>query len=499
MSAAGSQSGSADDGYYSDDPLVEDARRPRARNKILGAVAFIVAGVFFLNTTLAANISINTGQGIEFGQGATQTTACSGATNLTVTPSATFINASGVGAFYFSSVTVSNIPSSCNGTDFTLSAYPNSGNTPLALFNSTSTNAVIYNSAGTFQGGVGSTGMTVSSGSGTFTATFTSPVALSTSVYKIVIQSSNHATGALGITWTTRAAAADNDWWGIAYGNGLFVAVAITGTGNRVMTSPDGVTWTSQASAADNQWFGITYGNGLFVAVGFSGTGNRVMTSPDGITWTTRNSQSDINWSSVVYGNSTYVAVSNTGGTSRVITSSDGINWTLRNVLCANAQNAWYSVTYGNGLFVAVSNNSYNGGSGGTDRVMTSPDGINWTARTTPSNAWYSVTYGNGLFVAVAATGTGNRVMTSPDGINWTSQNSAADSNWVSVSYGGGLFVAVANTGAGSRVMTSPDGINWTARSAASANSWMAVTYGNGEFVAVSNTGTGTRVMTSTP
>jgi hypothetical protein len=45
---------------------------------------------------------------------------------------------------------------------------------------------------------------------------------------------------------------------------------------------------------------------------------------------------------------------------------------------------------------------------------MTSPDGINWTIRTSPADInWNSVTYGNGLFVAVASTGTGNRVMTS--------------------------------------------------------------------------------------
>jgi hypothetical protein len=46
------------------------------------------------------------------------------------------------------------------------------------------------------------------------------------------------------------------------------------------MTSPDGITWTSRSSAADLVWKSVTYGNGLFVAVAFSGTGNRVMTSP---------------------------------------------------------------------------------------------------------------------------------------------------------------------------------------------------------------------------
>lgn len=56
-----------------------------------------------------------------------------------------------------------------------------------------------------------------------------------------------------GIDWTSRSSAADNSWLSVAYGEGLFVAVASSGGGNRVMTSPDGVTWTSRQSAEDNQ------------------------------------------------------------------------------------------------------------------------------------------------------------------------------------------------------------------------------------------------------
>ena len=43
------------------------------------------------------------------------------------------------------------------------------------------------------------------------------------------------------------------------------------------MTSPDGITWTARVTEV-NYWYGVTYGNGLFVAVSSSGT-NRVMTS----------------------------------------------------------------------------------------------------------------------------------------------------------------------------------------------------------------------------
>ncbi len=45
------------------------------------------------------------------------------------------------------------------------------------------------------------------------------------------------------------------------------------------MTSPDGITWTLQISPADNQWYSVVYGKGKFVAVALNGTGNRVMTS----------------------------------------------------------------------------------------------------------------------------------------------------------------------------------------------------------------------------
>ena len=168
--------------YYSDDPDVF-SQKPKKEKlpAILSALILLVGGGFFVQTTLAANISINSGP-VEFGQGIMQAVACSGATNLTVTPNSTFTNVSNGGAFYFSSVRVSNIPVDCYGDDFTIRAYGNSSSTPLALFNTASTAAVVYNNSGTFQAGVGSTGATVSSSAGTFTITFTSPVALATSV-----------------------------------------------------------------------------------------------------------------------------------------------------------------------------------------------------------------------------------------------------------------------------------------------------------------------------
>jgi hypothetical protein len=193
-----------------------------------------------------------------------------------------------------------------------------------------------------------------------------------------------------------------------------------------------------------------------------------------GDVWIARSAAETNAWQSITYGDGLYVAVAN-DGTNRVLTSSDGIAWTVR---AAAVNSGWTSVTYGGGLFVAVANT-------GTNRVMTSPDGITWTARdAAEASNWISVTYGKGLFVAVANLGT-NRVMTSPDGITWTIQSAAEANSWYSVTYGNELFVAIALDGT-HRVMTSPDGIAWTARDAAYESAWASVTYGNGLFVAVS-------------
>jgi hypothetical protein len=185
--------------FYHDDPVEEVSGTRRNFKGIISLILLIAVGGTYLQTTLAANINLNSGLVVEFGQGVAATTACSGSTSLIVTPISTFQNASGAGAFYFSSVKVSNIPSGCNGKDFIINAYNSSGGSPLAIFNSTSTNAVVWSDGGTFKLGAGTTtGASITSDTGTFTLTFTTPVAAAASVFKLTIQSSNHTEIAVG-------------------------------------------------------------------------------------------------------------------------------------------------------------------------------------------------------------------------------------------------------------------------------------------------------------
>jgi hypothetical protein len=64
-----------------------------------------------------------------------------------------------------------------------------------------------------------------------------------------------------GATWTLRVPGF-NDLNGVAYGNGLFVAVGGSPDSSVILTSPDGVTWTQRTSPTSNDLNGVTYGNG---------------------------------------------------------------------------------------------------------------------------------------------------------------------------------------------------------------------------------------------
>lgn len=99
--------------------------------KIVFAIGAI-AGVLAIRSTFAADISLNLGAPVEFGQGVVQTTACDD--DITVTPFSTFVNAPGAGSHKFTSLKISGIdssPGNCSGKTFLIKAYGDSGLLPL--------------------------------------------------------------------------------------------------------------------------------------------------------------------------------------------------------------------------------------------------------------------------------------------------------------------------------------------------------------------------------
>jgi len=167
----------------------------------------------------------------------------------------------------------------------------------------------------------------------------------------------------------------------------------------------------------------------------------------------------------VTWSGTQFVAV---GGPGTVLTSPDGITWTSRT---SGTGNALYGVAWSGTQFVAV-------GSGTGGIILTSPDGITWTSRTSGTQSFLSsVTWSGTRFVAVGSMGT---ILTSPDGITWTPHFSGTGNYLSSVTWSGAQFVVVG----ADAVLTSPDGITWTSRYA-SGGYLSGVTWSGTQFVAV--------------
>lgn len=220
----------------------------------------------------------------------------------------------------------------------------------------------------------------------------------------------------------------------IAYGDGIYAAVASTGQYDYYtpIWSTDGKHWVDSGIP----WWGTTwrnfaYGNGTFVIVGVNG---ELAWSIDGKNWVESTMPSNDAWSAATYGNGLFVALSMYSNSS-VALSTDGKIWAQEEKISTGS---WCSAVYGNGLFVAVANDN---------KAAWSTDGKNWTKLKMPGGEdlhWNSVTFGNGLFVAAGPT---NLIAWSTDGKIWTLKEFSGTHNFTNVAYGGGTFVATTSNG----------------------------------------------------
>lgn len=88
----------------------------------------LLAGALVLGNTFASNISLNSSGNVEFGQGVAQTVTCGGTdVSITITPESTFTNEESGGRFRFSGFKVTDIPTECNGIDFTFKFFGETG------------------------------------------------------------------------------------------------------------------------------------------------------------------------------------------------------------------------------------------------------------------------------------------------------------------------------------------------------------------------------------
>ena len=169
-------------------PQKRTGQKKSSTRGLLAVAGF--AAIAVLGSTLAANISLNSGT-LEFGQGVALTSACD-SDGITATPKAVFSNVTGGGSFNFASVSFSGISTSCANKLFTLNAYGDSSSTPLniATVGASSYSVATFMFSATLPGS-----SYISTGSYTTTTAeigFRGTQATSGAVYKITLQSSDN-------------------------------------------------------------------------------------------------------------------------------------------------------------------------------------------------------------------------------------------------------------------------------------------------------------------
>jgi hypothetical protein len=127
----------------------EEQERPASskRKRILSLLLiFSLIGILTRGITLAANIRVNTGANIEFGQGVARATACDD--QITLTPGTTI----GTSNFVISSLRISNINSDashCQGSEFVFKIYDATSQTP-TNFVTAINSVVVYDDGSNF-------------------------------------------------------------------------------------------------------------------------------------------------------------------------------------------------------------------------------------------------------------------------------------------------------------------------------------------------------------
>lgn len=242
-----------------------------------------------------------------------------------------------------------------------------------------------------------------------------------------------------GLNWTQSAAQAGG-WAALTAGpTGTFVAIAASGgsSSNQVMRSTDsGATWTMGGYTGSNTLpgSGIAYGNGIYVAVGTQGTSD-YYTSATGApnSWTYR-TFATASSRQIKFGGGNFMTLF----ANSIEVSSDGTNWTTRSL---PSTGNWGTITYGNGGFMITE-------SSGTKTAFTTDLGLTWTLGTLPANSnWSASTANSGLFMVTGVRLSTNRVAMSLDGVSWWETTGVTGKPVAALASYQGRFVGIGSGG----------------------------------------------------
>lgn len=272
----------------------------------------------------------------------------------------------------------------------------------------------------------------------------------------------------------------DGEYSGIAFGNGLFIAV-----GEYVaVQSTDGINWVT-SSIPTNKYSEIIYGNGRFIAASSSGDG-KVVISTDAVNWTTS--------AHTAYGG--IVSVIAVSGTTNILLAFDnsndifssinnGTNWTASSWTVGGAirgvmRGGVYSL--GAGYYVLNGKNRY------SKQFVSSNNGVNWSESPVNFNSNVATSFARGNEILLGYDKTVGSILIEKQ---WTrtyfdASTSSKLSLPLSLDTGiyfiNGLFIGL--NGDSSMLFYSADGSSWS-RQQLPKGVYTSLSYGNGQIVVV--------------
>lgn len=129
--------------------------------------------------------------------------------------------------------------------------------------------------------------------------------------------------------WTPQQIGARQAIWGLAYGDGVFVATPgydSFSNQSTLLTSEDGITWQTRSLGVREGIISVAYGNGRFVAAGDRGT---ILSSVDAIGWNRVPSGVGEHFVAVTYVGSHFMAIWDQADRRGVVESVDGSTWNV--------------------------------------------------------------------------------------------------------------------------------------------------------------------------
>jgi hypothetical protein len=283
-----------------------------------------------------------------------------------------------------------------------------------------------------------------------------------------------------GYDWTQRTfPVASLTLTEVVYNNGLWVVSCNTGS-QQIFTSTDAITWTLKWSTTAGfqstlKYYPLTY---YATSIWANIIGGQVATSTDGITWTLRPISTDVIFSHVHYTGSLWIAAGAlvTNANSIVLAySTDGVAWSTPNTISTTTRTLILTSNGNNVLIGTAANNIW----------VSSNNGFTGTfVATGQAGGTTSLTYGNSRWVLTSG-GSGDVMVSTTGGVTWTKTVASGFGVTSVMIYANNLFVAAI----GSTIKTSPDATTWTTQTTTGSGGILDIKFFDGKFVAVGSSG----------